>query len=51
MSDFGYMLLSQLEEKRKKDMPKSYCQRFVHDIMKKYDSDHDGVLLVKILKN
>lgn len=51
MSDCGYMILTQLQEKRKKDMAKNYCQRFVHDIMKKYENGHNGVLLVKMLKN
>ena len=32
-------------------MAKNYCHRFVQDVMKKYDTGHTGILLVKKLKN
>lgn len=38
MSDSAYSVLIQLKEKRKKDMAKNYCHRFVEDLMKKYDT-------------
>lgn len=38
MSDNGYMVLRNLKDKRKKDMSKNYCHRFVQVLMKKYDN-------------
>lgn len=51
MSDSGYMVLKQLKDQRKKDMAKNYCHRFVQDVMKKYDTENTGVLLVSKLQN
>lgn len=51
MSDSGYIVLRQLKDQRKKDMAKNYCHRFVQDVMKKYDTENIGVLLVSKLQN
>jgi hypothetical protein len=51
MSDSAYISLCHLKDQRKKDMAKNYCHRFVQDVMKKYDSENTGILLVSKLQN